>query len=132
MPIGFLILDGFIVWTVVAMFVDWYVGLRHSIYRLINAFSEWRYRRRVQKSAKHGGLKAQHKVADFYIGHDPDSPRDKVRAHAWYSIAVKQGDEAAEVKKEYLSEIMDPKQIAKAQNLSSELWQKYVVPFQKD
>jgi len=58
--------------------------------------------------------------------------RDYVQAHAWTSIAVAQGVDDAKGNKDKFRERMAPAQIAEAQKLSSEYWEKYVVPFQKD
>ena len=59
-------------------------------------------------------------------------PEDHVRAYAWCSIAATQGHKKAKNNKRIIKGWMTPAQIAEAQKLSSELWEKYVVPFQKD
>ena len=59
-------------------------------------------------------------------------PEDYVQAYAWTSIAATQGNENAKKNKGIVKKQMTPAQIAKAQELSSEYWEKYVVPFQKD
>jgi len=48
------------------------------------------------------------------------------------SIAATRGIESAKENKVIIRKLMAPPQIAEAQKLSSELWEKYVVPFQKD
>ena len=60
-------------------------------------------------------------------------PENYVRAYAWYSIAAAQGDSLAPIVKETSALIgrLTPAQISEAQKLSSELWEKYVVPFQE-
>ena len=59
-------------------------------------------------------------------------PEDDVQAYAWYSIAAAQGLKSAKKNKGILKEEMTREQIAEAQKLSSEYWEKYVVPFQKN
>ena len=55
-----------------------------------------------------------------------------MKAYAWWSISAKQGRKNAKKNKAITKEEMTPAQIAEAQKLSSEYWEKYVVPFQKD
>jgi len=57
---------------------------------------------------------------------------DYVQAYAWWSIAATRGHKRAKKNKGIVKEKMTPAQIAEAQKLSSEYWEKYVVPFQKD
>ena len=59
-------------------------------------------------------------------------PENYVQAYAWWSIAVAQGVILAKEGKAIVKGLMTPNQIAEAQKLSSEYWEKYVVPFQKD
>ena len=58
-------------------------------------------------------------------------PEDNLQAYAWMSIAAAQGSESAMNSGGTIKGSMTPAQIAEAQNLSSEFWEKYVVPFQK-
>ncbi len=58
-------------------------------------------------------------------------PENRVREYAWSSIAAAQGDSLAPMVKETAAMRMTPAQIAEGQKLSSELWEKYVVPFQE-
>ena len=60
------------------------------------------------------------------------NPEDRVKGYAWMNIASAQGNEHAKKNKSIFEAVMTPAQIAEAQKLSSELWEKYVVPFQKD
>ena len=55
-------------------------------------------------------------------------PKDIVRSYAWFSIAAAQGDLLAKDMSKVYG--MTPTQIAEAQKLSNEFWEKYVVPFQ--
>ena len=57
-------------------------------------------------------------------------PKNHVRGYAWCSIAAAQGDATGKNAKELFAQLMTPAQIAEAQRLSRELWEKYVVPFQ--
>jgi class 3 adenylate cyclase len=58
-------------------------------------------------------------------------PKDHVRGYAWSSIAAAQGDAQCKNFKEAVAKRMTPAQIVEGQKLSRELWEKYVVPFQK-
>tara|TARA_A100001037_G_C14640509_1_gene409959 strand:+ start:69 stop:251 length:183 start_codon:yes stop_codon:yes gene_type:complete len=58
--------------------------------------------------------------------------QDTVKAFAWLTVAARQGHQEAEEWQEDVKACMSREQISKAQKLSSELWEKYVVPFQKD
>ena len=58
-------------------------------------------------------------------------PQDNARAYAWFSIAATQGVDGDKKGKDIAAKLMTPAQIAEAQKLSGELWEKYVVPFQK-
>ena len=49
---------------------------------------------------------------------------DYVQAYAWFNIAATQGDEPARKAKPLLAQMMTPSQIAEAQELSKELWEK--------
>ena len=59
-------------------------------------------------------------------------PEDAVLSYAWFSIAAAQGVAEAQKGKDLSEEDMSPAQIAEGQKLSRELWEKYVVPFQKE
>ena len=59
-------------------------------------------------------------------------PENYLRAYAWYSIAATRGDNHAKEKKYSIKKEMAREQIAKGQELATEYWKKYVVPFQKD
>jgi hypothetical protein len=59
-------------------------------------------------------------------------PEDYVKSYAWYSVTAAQGWDLAQTSKRSFEGRVTREQIAEAQKLSSELWEKYVVPFQKD
>jgi hypothetical protein len=59
-------------------------------------------------------------------------PEDDAKAVHWYRKAAEQGRKVAKKNKGIIQKEMTPDQVAAAQELSSELWEKYVVPFQKD
>jgi TPR repeat protein len=59
-------------------------------------------------------------------------PEDYVLAYAWVSIAAAQGRADGKKAKAIIAKRMTPTQIAEAQKVSRELWEKYVVPFQKE
>ncbi len=82
------------------------------------------------KAAKQGNAMAQTRLGQKYIN-GIGVPENDVRAYAWSSIAAAQGDSLAPMVKETAAMRMTPAQIAEGQKLSSELWEKYVVPFQE-
>jgi uncharacterized protein len=82
------------------------------------------------KAAKLGFSKAQGRLGLWYAKGE-GVPENDVRAYAWVSIAAAQGDADAKKNKGIMVKYMTPTQIAEAQKLSLELWEKYVVPFQK-
>jgi hypothetical protein len=53
-----------------------------------------------------------------------------VKAYAWWSISAKQGRKNAKKNKGIIKGRMTPAQIAKGQELATELWEKHVAPFQ--
>ena len=59
-------------------------------------------------------------------------PEDDVRADAWSKIAAAQGAATGKKGKAIVAKHMTSTQIAEGQKLSRELWEKYVVPFQKE
>ena len=59
-------------------------------------------------------------------------PGDLVRGYAWLSIVAAQGDTDGEKNKNNFAQRMTPAQIADGQKSSSELWEKYVVPFREE
>ena len=82
------------------------------------------------KAAKLGFSKAQGKLG-FKYAKGEGVPENDVRAYAWVSIAAAQGAAEAKRNKGIMVKYMPRAQIADGQKLSSELWEKYVVPFQK-
>ena len=83
------------------------------------------------KAATQGNIAAQFFLGDKYFTGE-GVPKDYVRAYAWLSIAAAQEDFLAPMLKSTAINCMTPAQIAEAQKLSREYWEKYVVPFQKE
>jgi hypothetical protein len=54
-----------------------------------------------------------------------------VRAYAWFGVTAAQGDVIGKKGKELTANRMTSTEIAEAQKLSRELWEKYVLPFQE-
>jgi len=82
------------------------------------------------KAAKQGHVKAQYyRGAIYYQG--TGVPEDYVLAYAWVNIAAAQGRADGKKAKAIIAKRMTPTQIAEAQKLSREIWEKYVVLFQK-
>ena len=84
-----------------------------------------------RRAAEQGYEKAQHNLGWSYAT-GRGVLKNKVKAYAWWSISAKQGRKIAKKNKGIVENKMTPAQIAEAHKLSSELWEKYVVPFQKD
>jgi hypothetical protein len=96
--------------------------------------------RLLKPLAEQGDAEAQALVGIFYAGGD-GVPQNYVRAYAWLSIAAAQREAWCLVpctpvtitsRIDLITNFMTPAQIAEAQKLSRELWEKYVVPFQKE
>jgi hypothetical protein len=87
------------------------------------AFRLWK------RSAEQGAMPAQILLGSMYA-EGKGVPEDDVRAYAWLSIVAAQRYGAAPIIKEHTADRMTPAQIAEGQKLSSELWEKYVLPFQ--
>ena len=83
------------------------------------------------KAAKQGNALAQSNLAMMYT-HGRGVPKDDVLAYAWINIAAPQIGLHALLRKTSIAKSMTPTQIAEAQKLLLELWEKYVVPFQKE
>jgi len=83
-----------------------------------------------RKSAEQGHVGAQYRLARLYRSGE-GIPEDRVQAYAWLNVVAARGPGRVQEQKEELAEIMTPEQIAKAQELSAVLWEKFVVPFQK-
>ena len=84
-----------------------------------------------RKAAEQGDAGAQANLGGMYYNGD-GVLEDYVQAYAWTSIAASRGDKLAKRNKGIMKKKMTREQIAKGQELSSELWEKYVVPFQKN
>ena len=82
-------------------------------------------------AAEQGSMIAQASL-DLLYGLGEGVPQNNLQAYAWVSSAAAQGNEDAKNDIGIIREQMTIAQIAEAQKLSSELWEKYVVPFQKD
>ena len=83
------------------------------------------------KAAKKRHAKAQYYCGAMYY-QGTGVPEDYVLAYAWVSIAAAQGRADGKKAKAIIAKRMTPTQIAEAQKVSRELWEKYVVPFQKE
>ena len=83
------------------------------------------------KAAKQGNAMAQRNLGGMHLRGE-GVPEDYVRAYAWSSISAARGSARSKKKgKEIMAKHMTPAQIAEAQKLSREYWEKYVVPFQR-
>ena len=74
---------------------------------------------RMAADQGHAGSQFRLGVMYFFGG---GVPKDYVKAYAWMNLAAAQGDENAPKGKDVLREKMTPEQVAEAQELSSELF----------
>ena len=74
-----------------------------------------------RKAANQGEVLAQYTLGNLYYK-GQGVPEDYVKAYAWWNLAAAQGSEAAVEDKNSLRPIMTPEQVAEAQKLSRELY----------
>ena len=104
-----------------------------------------------RKAAEQGNVKAQYNLGKMYANNE-GVPADYVEAYAWLSIAATQADAedrcrgskcgvfgkneayatTERLESNHAENRLAKKEIVKAQALSAEYWEKYVVPFQKE
>ena len=84
-----------------------------------------------RKAAEQGVARAHSDLGVIYAEGE-GVPVDDVQAYAWYSIVATQGHEDSKEYKGNIKKEMTCEQIAEAQKLSSEYWEKYVMPFKKN
>jgi TPR repeat protein len=77
-----------------------------------------------RKAAEQGHTDAQRHLGLMY-GNGEGVPENDVEALKWYSIAKAQDDEKAAHNVDLIKEEMTPDQIAKAQELATEWWEKH-------
>ena len=81
-----------------------------------------------RKAAEQGSARAHGNLgAMYYLGQG--LPEDDVQPYAWLNIAVAQGEKNIEAAKKIIAESMTGEELARAQELSREYWEKYVLPF---
>jgi uncharacterized protein len=85
----------------------------------------------LTKAAKQGLDVAQSNLGGMYRDGD-GVPEDHALAYAWFSIAAARGHVIHKILKESIAKKMTPSQIAEGQKLSRELWEKHIVPLQKN
>ena len=83
-----------------------------------------------RKAAEQGLAGAQSLLGIMYSG-GMGVPKDSVQAYAWFNIAAAQGFKQAEESKERVAKSMTRGEIARAQKLAREYWEKYVLPFRE-
>ena len=76
-----------------------------------------------RKAAEQGGVRAQHDLGVLYY-EGAGVPRDYVKSHMWLSLAKAHGDGIAAGNLDFLQSQMTPAQIAEAQALATEWWEK--------
>ena len=75
----------------------------------------------TRKAAEQGGASAQNNLGVMYQNGE-GVPKDYVKAYAWWIRAAAQGEEDAIEAKDLLRKEMTAEQVAEAQNLSAELY----------
>ena len=81
-----------------------------------------------RKAAERGVAVAQHLLGGMYVMGSGVS-QDFVQAYAWLNIVAAQGGEEARENKRILAELMSGEERTRAQQLSREYWERYVLPF---
>ena len=56
-------------------------------------------------------------------------PENDIQAYTWFNIAAAQGQKSAEKSKKVVTKSMTSENRARAQELASEYWKAYVLPF---
>lgn len=74
--------------------------------------------------ANQGNAAAQTLLADMYVD-GQGAPKNYVAAYMWYTIAAAQGDLGASLNKDVVKDLMTPKQIAEAERLTEEWFEKH-------
>lgn len=77
-----------------------------------------------RKAAEQGYARAQYFLGDLYAT-GKGVPQDDVMAYAWFNLATAQGDAEAKKARELVHSRMTTPQIAEAQKLSRQYWNKY-------
>ena len=79
-------------------------------------------------ATEQGYALAQNNLGWMYLNGD-GMPQDDVEAYAWFNVAAAQGIELAKENREYVAKLMSSEKLGRAQELSREYWEKYVLPF---
>ncbi|MEN8188686.1 MAG: tetratricopeptide repeat protein [Thermodesulfobacteriota bacterium] len=75
-----------------------------------------------ERSARQGWSVAQYNIGRMYYDGQGVSKVDLVRSYAWFSLAASAGNTDARTAKEFLEKQLSPEDLAKAQDLSTELF----------
>ena len=81
-----------------------------------------------RRAAEQGHVAAQSRLG-FKYADGEGVPQDAVQAYAWFSIVAGQGNKNAEKAREFVAKSMTREEISRAQELSREYWEAYVLPF---
>ena len=81
-----------------------------------------------RQAAEQGHASAQYNLGRMYDDGE-GVPEDDVQAYAWLNIAAAQGSLFAKERKQRIAESINREEIARAQKLAREYWQRYVLPF---
>lgn len=79
------------------------------------------------KAANAGETDAQIKLADVYSS-GRGVPQDYIAAYKWYNVAAAKGNDQAHRSREFLRSLMTPRQVAEAQRLSSDYYNRASTP----
>ena len=84
----------------------------------------------IRKAAERGDAKAQMRLGGAYAK-GKWVPQDLVKAYAWLNLAAAQGSKLAVAVRDKLRPKMTAKQVAEAQKLATELWDRIESPKSK-
>ena len=80
--------------------------------------------------AAHQGYVEAQAILGFLYAEGQVIPQDDAQAYAWLNIAAAQGNEDAKNNKEIIAQSITREDLARAQKLTREYWDAYVLPFQ--
>ena len=80
-------------------------------------------------AAQQGHVEAQ-TILGLMYAEGQGVPQDDAQAYAWLNIAAAQGDKDAKNNKEIVAQSITREDLARAQKLTREYWDAYVLPFQ--
>lgn len=81
----------------------------------------------LRAEAEHGNIEAAYQLA-LALRDGKETPRDYIEAYAWFGVAAAVLDDDRAIERDELAKNMTAEQVAKAQQLSRDYFNKYVEP----